>query len=153
MKKLITRLARDCGFRSFARIVGLSPCTGLSAQTYTIAELPPLSGDTYCSAYALNESGQAAGNSDSRAVIWTNRVPTNLQTLTGATYSVAYAINDAGQAAGDVFPTAGNSGAFFWNNITMQRILPPLGEYIVEAYAMNNAGTVIGTGGTTFGWR
>ncbi|MBI2814853.1 MAG: hypothetical protein HYX71_11275 [Opitutae bacterium] len=83
--------------------------------------------------YALNESGQAAGNSGNRAVIWTDRVPTDIQILAGAYDSVAFAINDIGQAAGDVSPTENSSSAFFWNNITMKRILPPAGEYIVEA--------------------
>ncbi len=64
-----------------------------SAQAYTITELPPLADDTYCGAYAINENGRAAGYSGSRAVIWTNGVPADIQTLF-ADYSVAYGLND-----------------------------------------------------------
>lgn len=124
------------------------------AQNYTLTPLPPLAGDTYSGAYALNESGQAAGYSGNRAVVWTDGVPKNIQTLPGATSSVAYALNDAGHAAGNVSPWVSNSGAFYWNGSMMQRIIPPAGEYIVEAYAMNNAGAVVGPGGVaTFGYR
>jgi hypothetical protein len=117
-----------------------------SAQPYTIAELPPLADDTYCGAYALNESGQAAGYSGSRAVIWTQGLPANIQSI-AAEFSVTYALNDFGQAAGDFFPTVSNSGAFFSQGTTMQPIIPPAGEYISEAYAMNNSGVVVGLGG------
>lgn len=122
------------------------------AQTYMIVELPPLAGDTYSGAFALNESGQAAGFSYNGAVIWTNGVPQNIQTI--GTFSVAFAINDLGHAAGDIDPRVDSSGAFYWNGSTMQRIVPPAYEYINEAYAMNNAGTVVGAGGrATFGYR
>lgn len=137
-----------------ACLTAFAACLNLSAQTYTITELPPLPGDTYGSAFALNESGQAAGNSESRAVIWTNGVPANIQTLAGS--SVAFALNDAGHAAGDISAGATNSGGFIYRGSTMERITAPttpIYQYIVEAYAMNNAGTVVGTGGTTFGWR
>lgn len=153
MKKLITRLARGCGLQALARIAGLSVCTGLSAQTYTITELPPLTGDTYSGAFALNENGQAAGHSEGRAVIWTNGVPLNIHTMAATSSSVAFALNDSGYAAGDISPGATNSGGFIWRGSSMERIIPPPGQYIVEAYAMNNVGTVVGTGGTTFGWR
>jgi hypothetical protein len=125
-----------------------------TAQTYTIIELPPLPGDTYSGAYALNESGQAAGYSGDHAVIWIEGVPASLQNLPGASSSVAFGLNDSGHATGDVSPAAGNSGAFLWRNGTMLRILPPSGgptfEYISEAYALNNSDTAVGIGGSTY---
>lgn len=132
----------------------LAPPLQIAAQTYTITELPPLPGDTYCGAFALNESGQAAGYSADRAVIWTDGAPVNIHTLI-ASWSVAFALNDSGHAAGDVSTNfLDNSGAFIWRGSVMERIIPPSGQFISEAYAMNNTGVVVGPGGSaTFGYR
>ncbi len=148
MKKLTAYSAGNRLPLALVSVLGFAACSFLAAQTYTITELPPLPGDTASAAFAINEAGQAAGESGDYAVTWTNGVPFNLHTLTDSWGSVAFALNDSGQAAGDLF-----TGAFIWRNNTMERIIPPPGQYIVEAYAMNNAGTVVGTGGTTFGYR
>lgn len=131
-----------------AGILGFVARSHLSAQNYTITELPPLAGDTYCGAYALNESGQAAGYSGNRAVIWTNAAPLNIHTLPGANSSVAFALNDLGWATGDVSQGGTNSGVFLWQGAIMQRLLPPPGMSLTEAYAMNNAGTIVGPAGS-----
>jgi uncharacterized membrane protein len=138
---------------SLGCLVALALTSQLPAQSYTIKELPPLPGDNYAGAFALNEAGQAAGFSGQRAVIWNGGVPRNLQTVPGATSSVAFGLNDSGQAAGQVFPTPLNSSSFFWNGSTMQVIAPPPADYLDAAYALNNLGVVIGTGGPTFGYR
>lgn len=151
MSSVILPYAR---FGAFVFLLILVPPPWIAAQTYTITELPPLPGDSYCGALALNENGQAAGYSEHSAVIWSSQgAPKNIHDLS-ASFSVAFALNDSGQAAGDILPIVANSGAFFWDGVSMQRLSPPLGEYIDEAYAMNNSGVVIGTGGvTTFGYR
>ncbi|MBI2814854.1 MAG: hypothetical protein HYX71_11280 [Opitutae bacterium] len=51
MKSSIHCLARNNGRWLIACIIEISTCTGLPAQTYTIADLPPLPGGTYASAY------------------------------------------------------------------------------------------------------
>jgi len=152
MKVSIRSVVRSRQLLDFASLLAFLACGRLSAQNYTITELPPLPGDPYCGAFALNESGQAAGYSDDRAVIWNNGVPTSIQTI--GSDGVAYALNDAGWAAGDIYPVVGNSGAFIWRGSTMDRILPPAGDFISEAYAMNNDGVVVGVGGlASFGFR
>ena len=74
----------------------------LHAQTYTIADLGALPGNTTTKAYGLNNLGQAVGTSDSGAAIATlfsNGKATNMNTL-NASVSVATAISGSGQATG-----------------------------------------------------
>lgn len=132
--------------------VGLCFCaTAATTQNYTIQKLPPLEGDLDAGAYSLNDVGQAAGYSGNRAVIWTAGVPRNIQTI-GASYSVAFGINLSGQAAGDISSAGTNSGAFFWSGSSMNRIIPPYG-FVYEAYAINDAGAVVGTSSGTGGFK
>lgn len=48
---------------------------------------------------------------------------------------------------------AGDSGAFVWNGNVMERLLPPVGQTVYGAEAMNDSGTLVGFGGPTGGFR
>lgn len=121
------------------------------SQTYQIAELPPLPGHTNSATYAINNAGQAAGESADgtffvdHAVIWTAGVPTDIQTITNGKFSIAYGLNDSGQATGDIDLRGSRSGVFFWDGTAMQNVTPS--EFLREGYAINNSGIVVGVGG------
>lgn len=151
MKVSIRSVVRSRQLLDFASLLAFLACGRLSAQNYTITELPPLAGHTATAAYAINESGQVAGDSGSRATIWTNGVPRDIQTIPTA-YSIAYALNNSGHAAGDT-TTAGNSSVFVWNGNVMERLILPAGQTAHGAQAMNDSGTLVGFGGPTGGFR
>src|SRR5262245_35440533 len=116
------------------------------SQSYQITELPPLNGHAYSAAYAINNSGQAAGESDSanfsttHAALWTNGSPQDLHTLTAARYSLAFGLNDTGQATGDLDLRGSASQVFFWDGTSMQVVSTSPAQFLREGYGINNAG-------------
>ncbi len=120
-------------------------------QQYQIAELPPLTGHVYSAAYAINSSGQAAGDSADatygvdHAVVWTAGIARDIHTISAGEWSVAFGLNDSGQAAGNVEIPSSPSGVFFWDGAAMQNIVAT--QNVREGYAINNAGIIVGVGG------
>lgn len=127
----------------------------LHAQTYTIADLGALPGNTTTKAYGLNNLGQAVGTSDSGAAIATlfsNGKATNMNTL-NASVSVATAISVASQATGyNIFYSnpSPTFRAFVYSNGGMTDIqsdsLFPSGT---QPTGINSSGTVVGVGWVT----
>ncbi len=75
----------------------------------TMTKLAPLSGDSQSVAEGINNAGQIVGwsgssSSSTRAVLWENNTPVELQTLiptdSGWSLKVGYKINNAGQITG-----------------------------------------------------
>src|SRR5580704_13704434 len=123
------------------------------AQTYTITDLGTLPGNTISQAFALNDAGEVAGVSDTPtaaiATLFSGGKATSISTL-GSSVSVANAINGSGEIAGwNSYNSSAsfNPQAFLYSNSKMLNInsasVFPSGT---EAYGINNAGEVVGTG-------
>jgi probable HAF family extracellular repeat protein len=124
-----------------------------TAQTYTLIDLGTLPGNSVSTAAALNNAGEAAGSSETPgptvATMFSGGKVTSISTL-GSTISLANAINDSGEIAGwnsyDSNPNF-DPQAFLYSNGSMQNInSPSLFVSGTEAYGINNAGEVVGTG-------
>lgn len=124
-----------------------------TAQKYTITDLGTLPGNSVSKASALNDAGEAAGISEtptaSIATMFSGGKATSISTL-GSSVSLANAINGSGEIAGwnsyDSNPNF-DPQAFLYSNGSMQNInSPSLFPSGTEAYGINNAGEVVGTG-------
>jgi hypothetical protein len=95
------------------------------AQTYNLADLGTLSGNTVSKAYALNNAGSAAGTSSNPtgaiAVMFSSGKAISISTL-GSDVSVATAMSGTAKIAGyNIFDSNPNSEfqAFLYNNGSM----------------------------------
>jgi probable HAF family extracellular repeat protein len=124
-----------------------------TAQTYTITDLGTLSGDTVSQAYALNNTGEAAGVSSTPtaaiATIFSGGKATSIGTL-GSSVSLATAINNSGEIAGwNSYDSSASFDpqAFIYSNGSMQNINTPTPfPSGTEANGINDSGEVVGTG-------
>lgn len=124
-----------------------------AAQQYTVTDLGALSGNKVSTAYALNNSGEAAGTSSTPtadiAAMFNAGKATSVNTL-GADVSVATAINGLGGIAGyNIFYSGPISGfqAFLYSNGSMKNLnSPSLFRSGTMALGINNSGQVVGTG-------
>ena len=134
---------------------------GRHAFLYTagsgMRDLGTLSGGTTSSASAVNETGEVVGSSTSsvglHAVLWSGGATRDLGTLPGIPGSVAFGVNGFGQVVG-----AGRAGtgykrsvrAFVYSSGTMldltNLIVSNPGWVVIEARAINDAGTIVGIG-------
>jgi len=123
------------------------------AQQYTVTDLGTLPGDSVAKAYALNNSGEVAGDSSNPtaaiATMFSAGKATSINTL-GADVSVATALNGLGEIVGyNIFysSTSPDFQAFLYNNGRKANInsasLFPSGT---QALGINNSGQVVGTG-------
>src|SRR5450755_628862 len=123
------------------------------AQTYNVADLGTLPGNSVSKAYAVNNAGGAAGTSSNPtgaiAVMFSSGTATSISTL-GSDVSVATAISGTAEIAGyNIFYSNPNSEfqAFVYSNGSMKNInsasLFPSGT---AAWGVNNSGQVVGTG-------
>ena len=124
-----------------------------TAQTFIINDLGTLSGNSVSKASALNDAGEAAGISEtpsaSIATMFSGGKATSISTL-GSSVSLANAINGSGEIAGwnsyDSNPNF-DPQAFLYSKGSMHNInSPSLFPSGTEAYGINNAGEVVGTG-------
>jgi probable HAF family extracellular repeat protein len=127
---------------------------------YAFTVLNPISGDTATTADAVNDSGQAVGNSyvysstlPGHAVLWPSGSgdPNDLGTLGGAGAG-ASDINASGQVVDDADTASGGDHAFLWNPTTANSLTGMMidlgtspGFSINGAAGINNAGQVVGT--------
>ena len=120
--------------------------------------LPTLIGDTDGEANAINELGQAVGNTGTcggatnHAVSWENGAASQL--FDYGTFALAFGINNQGQIVGMVgSPDAPTFYAALWQNgaITNLHTLP--GDFAAIASGINNHGQVVGsTLDSSFNW-
>jgi probable HAF family extracellular repeat protein len=137
--------------------------SGRSAQTIMI-DIGTIGG-RYSQANGINNRGQVVGYSTTRfpafldeitpwhAFVWENGKWTDLGTLGGPnSNSVAAGINDGGQVVGWYdFGDPVQTHAFLWQDGKMTD-LGTLGGTVVQAYAINNRGQVVGTSTTANGY-
>ena len=120
--------------------------------------LPTLVGDTDGEANAINDLGQAVGNTGTcggatnHGVSWENGVATQL--FDYGTFALAFGVNNQGQIVGMVgSPDAPTFYAALWQNgaITNLHTLP--GDFAAIASGINNHGQVVGsTLDSSFNW-
>jgi probable HAF family extracellular repeat protein len=149
MKSVRTALA------GFALLLLLSSWS--HAQThYVVSNLGGL-GEPGVFALGINNSGDVAGwcytlpINTPHAFLRSGGTMTDLGVLGGvptATDSEAYGLNDNGRVVGWSWDANGNTRAFLYNGTSMQD-LGTLGGSHVTAYAINNAGQIVGTSSTT----
>lgn len=154
MLRALFGTTRKLGISVMLAALGLCASGSWSAaQTYTVADLGTLPGNTVSKGYALNDAGEAAGVSDmptaAIATMFSGGKATSISTL-GSSVSVANAINSSGEIAGwNSYDSNANFDpqAFLYSNGSMLNInaatLFPSGT---EAYGINNSGEVVGTG-------
>lgn len=118
-----------------------------------MTQLPPPAGSTEDWAFSVNDAGQAVGFSNlptaQNAILWTQGVAYNLGTLTpGTGASVARGINRIGQVVGE-----SNGHAMLWvpnatngTTGTMYDLGTIDANGSSRAYALNDAGQVVGSG-------
>ncbi len=127
----------------FVAVSLLSPGSNTSAATlYSVTDLGTLFGGSD-KAYGINNSGQVAGTSGARAVLYTNGTATNLGTLPGGTTSVGLGINSGGQIVG-YSNTSGAERGFIYSSGAMT----PLGSLTggpSNAYGINDSGLTVGS--------
>jgi probable HAF family extracellular repeat protein len=112
-----------------------------------IQELPTIGGDPDGGVFAINDNGQAVGNtfdcaSAVHAVLWNKGTPTDLGTLNGSVL-LPSAINNKGQIVGIALSPDGLR-AFLWQNgaATDLGTLPP--DVNSLANGINNKGQIVG---------
>jgi len=122
----------------------------------TLAYLGLLSTGTDSYAEALNGAGHVVGAANTtfrgdtyHAVLWRDRVATDLGTLDGAS-SHAYGINDFDQIVGTATTARGAFHAFLYRDGSMSdlnSVLPTGSAWtLTEARGINDAGQIVGTG-------
>ncbi|HVI09336.1 MAG TPA: HAF repeat-containing protein [Candidatus Binatia bacterium] len=143
----------------FSKIAGLALMAAsaslISAQTYTITDLGPPSGDDYSVAHAINASGQIAGgigndrNNIGDVGLYSAGQWTSLGTL-GGDSGIGNGINSLGQIAGYSTDANGTYHAFISENGKLVDI-GDLGGGSATAYAINDSGQVVGSAVTSKG--
>ena len=123
-----------------------------------IHELPAFSGDSVAIGFAINDNGQAVGESGScgsgpgtgpiyiHALLWQNGSVTDLGNLGGVLNNLANAINDRGQVVGGSDLPGDTTGhAFLWTKHNGMQDLGTLpGDFSSFANGINNEGQVVG---------
>ncbi|HEX6163619.1 MAG TPA: hypothetical protein VFZ31_09650 [Vicinamibacterales bacterium] len=122
-----------------------------SAQVITNTDLPLIGNAVSNSAFAINNVGDAVGNSVhatapiNRAAVWRNHVGVELDLGCPTCNSTASDINDFGDIVGGIGPGNVPQGhGFLWRN-GVTTLLPPLpGDTSAHARGINNLGVIVG---------
>ena len=123
-----------------------------------IHELPTFTGDPDGLALAINDQGQAVGQSGNcttfgvHALLWQNGTVTDLGNLGGTHNNGPQDINNQGQAVGfSSLPGDTTAHAFLWQNGVMTDLGTLPGDFSSFAAAINSKGQVVGFSCQGFG--
>ena len=133
-----------------------------AAQTYTVADLGVLSGDSASQGFGINSSGDVVGCADTstsgypcseafpgHAFLWSSGGGMqDLGVLNGDVFSLALYVSDTGQVTGTSVDSSGNSAAFLWTQSTGMIALPTLPGDLGFGGQSNSHGAIAGTANT-----
>jgi probable HAF family extracellular repeat protein len=136
------------------------PCFPVHAvlwQNGKATDLGSLGGAVFNIAFAINNRGQVAGESDlpgdttHHAFLWTkDDGMQDLGTLPGDDVSIALSINNKTQVVGVSFDASGNKHPYLWKNGVMMNLntLIPANSplFLLEALGINDRGQIVGYG-------
>ncbi len=119
--------------------------------TGIMTDLGSLSVSSYSNAYAINDLGQIAGDSNNHAFLYSNGTMLDLGTLPGGNFSLANDINNMGQVVGcgGISGTDNDIAIMYMNGgmIDMNTLIDPsLGWTLYSAKAINDSGQIVGIG-------
>jgi uncharacterized membrane protein len=112
--------------------------------TQAPVDLGTLDGTGFSAAYGMNAVGQIVGESNFRAVVWTNRQIKALPLPPNSSRSFASSINNHGVIVGFDFTTTGRTRALRWNANGTVTVLAPNYTEVNEASDINDQGQVVG---------
>lgn len=112
-------------------------------EAYRVIDLGTLNGSDSSEAFAVNERGHAAGQSDGHATLWRNGRVIDLGVLPGGLWSVATDLNDRDEVVG-YGSASGGTHAFLWKDGRMRDLGTLPGGTDSYAEGINNAGDVVG---------
>ncbi|MBI5618620.1 MAG: hypothetical protein HY943_20275 [Gammaproteobacteria bacterium] len=128
-------------------VLGLSSAaaTAQALPIYSFTDLGSLGGGN-SAAYALNDAGQVAGQSNTsggntHATLWSGSSIIDLAPASGSNLSYATAINSSGQVVGSIL----NSGAVVWSGASTSLLSLPHGTGGAGT-GINDSGQVVGLG-------
>lgn len=133
----------------------------LATDNVTAAtELAPLAGNSYSSAYAVNDNGVIVGESGDAAdanivaVYWPSGATASVKlTPLAAGNSAAFGVNSRGQIVGEATSAGGNTVPVYWPGTGSAPVALPLltGGTGGSAYFVSDDNTIVGESGTTGG--
>lgn len=140
---LASAMVVSLGAALFSVPVAKAATPSPEGRAYRVVDLGALSEGGRSEAYAVNEYGHAAGQSDGHATLWRDGRIIDLGVLPGGEYSVATDLNDRDEVVGYSM-ASGGTHAFLWKNGRMRDlgVLPGGGDSYAEG--INNAGDVVG---------
>jgi probable HAF family extracellular repeat protein len=132
--------------------------------TYSIKELGTLGGNVSengSAAWGINDSGEVVGytttsSGGTHAFLYSGGRMQDLGTLPGGGFSFARDVNDSGQVVGySTITSTGETHAFLYSDGKMHDLndlIPAdFGLELIDAYAINNSGQIVGSGFTSNG--
>ena len=147
------------GINNNGQVIGFATEAGNNERAFLweagtgMQSLGVLPGANASYASDINDSGVVVGNSGryEGAFLWDKDEGIQSLGTLGGTWSTAYGINNSGQVVGTSEKSNGPVVAYLWEDGVMQDlndlIDPASGWDLIDAYAINDAGQILGYGG------
>ncbi|GAA1898362.1 hypothetical protein [Actinomadura bangladeshensis] len=141
---LTSALAVGIGVALLGAPAAKAATPALESGAYRVIDLGTLHGSDSSEAFAVNEHGHAAGQSDGHATLWRNGRVIDLGVLPGGLWSVATDLNDRDEVTG-YNSSSGGTHAFLWRDGRMRDLGALPGGTDSYGEGVDNAGDVVGS--------